>query len=49
MKNADLYRDLGMDVVADDDRCSMAWLAIFQEDGRAWVATAVAPVGPRRR
>lgn len=35
----DLFRDLGMEAVADDEPLSVADLAIFQEDGRAWVAT----------
>ena len=36
----ELFRDLGMEVVADDEPLSVADLAVFQEDGRAWVATA---------
>lgn len=31
------FRDLGMAVVADDEPPSVAELARFQEDGRAWV------------
>ena len=37
----DLFRDLGMEVVADAEPLSVTDLAIFQEDGRAWVATAL--------
>jgi len=35
----DRFRELGMEAVADDEPLSLADLAIFQEDGRAWVAT----------
>ena len=33
------FRDLGMTAVADDEPPSVADLAVFQEDGRAWVVT----------
>lgn len=33
------FRDLGMDAVADDEPPSVDELAVFQQDGRAWVAT----------
>jgi GNAT superfamily N-acetyltransferase len=31
------FRDVGMDLVADDEPFSVAELAAYQEDGRAWV------------
>jgi ribosomal protein S18 acetylase RimI-like enzyme len=33
------FRDLGMAAVADDEPPTVAGLAVFQRDGRAWVAT----------
>jgi predicted N-acetyltransferase YhbS len=33
------FRDIGMDAVADDEPPSVDELAVFQQDGRAWVAT----------
>lgn len=41
------FRDLGMLVIADDEPPSIADLAVFQRDGRAWVASDSAdrPVG----
>lgn len=41
------FRDLGMTAIADDDPPSIAELADFQQDGRAWVAVddADRPVG----
>ncbi len=33
------FRDVGMDAIADDDPPSLGELAVFQQDGRAWVAT----------
>ena len=33
------FRDVGMDAVADDEPPSIEELAVFQQDGRAWVAT----------
>lgn len=42
-----LFRDLGMAAIADDEPPSIAHLAGFQQDERAWVATdgADRPVG----
>ena len=42
-----VFRDLGMHEVADDEPMSLADLAAFQRDGRAWVVTDEAdqPVG----
>lgn len=41
------FRAIGMAAVADDDLLSVEELAVFQQDGRAWVATddAGSPVG----
>lgn len=33
------FRELGMHAVADDEPLSIAALAVFQENGRAWVIT----------
>jgi len=33
------FRELGMAAVADDDLPTVGELAVFQQDGRAWVAT----------
>ena len=33
-----LFRDVGMAAIADDDPGSVAELAVYQEDGRAWVS-----------
>jgi GNAT superfamily N-acetyltransferase len=35
----DLFRDLGMAAIADDEPLLVAELAVYQADGRAWVAT----------
>ena len=42
-----LFRDVGMDAVADDEPLSVAVLAAYQRDGRAWVAAGEGdvPVG----
>ncbi|MGH2942469.1 MAG: GNAT family N-acetyltransferase [Solirubrobacteraceae bacterium] len=37
-----LYWELGMDEVADDELPAVADLAVFQEDGRAWVVADAA-------
>lgn len=34
-----MFHDLGMTAVANDEPLSLAELATYQEDGRAWVAT----------
>src|SRR6476646_10082429 len=34
------FRDVGMDAVADDEPPSIEELAVFQQDGRAWVGCA---------
>lgn len=34
-----LFRDVGMDAIADDEPPSVEELAVFQQGGRAWVAT----------
>lgn len=36
------FRDVGMEAVADDEPTTVADLALFQEDGRAWVVTGEA-------
>jgi ribosomal protein S18 acetylase RimI-like enzyme len=33
------FRDVGLDVVADDDPWTTAELSVFADDGRAWVLT----------
>jgi GNAT superfamily N-acetyltransferase len=40
------YRDFGLDFVADDEPASIETLAIYAEDGRAWVvAEDASPLG----
>lgn len=34
-----LFRDVSMDAIADDEPSSVQELAVFQQDGRTWVAT----------
>jgi GNAT superfamily N-acetyltransferase len=43
----ELFRQIGMAAVADDDLPTVEELAVFQQDGRAWVVTddADQPVG----
>ncbi|MEV6827109.1 GNAT family N-acetyltransferase [Amycolatopsis sp. NPDC051102] len=37
-----LFRDVGMDAIADDDPGSVAELAVYQSAGRAWVSVDAA-------